>query len=208
MNRLDKIFAGRGDPAGFARDYLRYLGEILEAMDEGAIAAFIDIILSARERDAQIFFIGNGGSAATASHFANDIAIGTRSPEKPFRAVSLTDNVAVMTAIANDDGYENIFVLQLQTQLAADDVVVAISASGNSPNVVNALEYAKSKGARTVALTGFDGGRIAKMADLNVHIPTEPGEYGPAEDGHMILDHLIGSYLIRLVRAEAAAGQK
>lgn len=205
MNRLDKIFAGRDDPAGFARDYLRYLGEILEAMDEGAIAAFIDIILDARERDARIFFLGNGGSAATASHFANDIAIGTRAAEKPFRAVSLTDNVAIMTAIANDDGYENIFVLQLQTQLAAGDVVVAISASGNSPNVVNALEYAKSKGAGTVALTGFDGGKIAKIADLNVHIPTEAGEYGPAEDGHMILDHLIGSYLIRRVRAEATA---
>ena len=108
----------------------------------------------------------------------------------------------MMTAIANDDGYDEVFVQQLQAQLAAGDVVVAISASGNSPNVVKALEYAKEKGAATVALTGFDGGRLAEIADQRVHIPTNTGEYGPAEDGHMILDHLVGAYLARRVRAE------
>jgi D-sedoheptulose 7-phosphate isomerase len=202
LNRLDTIFATTDDAASFARGYLDYLGQIIADLDEHAIAAFIDILLAARERGARIFFIGNGGSAATASHFANDIAIGTRSPEKPFRALSLTDNAAMMTAIANDDGYDEVFVQQLQAQLAAGDVVVAISASGNSPNVVKALEYAKAKGATTVALTGFDGGRLGDIADQRVHIPTNTGEYGPAEDGHMILDHLVGAYLARRVRAE------
>ena len=206
MNRLDSLYADASDPAAFARGYLDYLSEVIAQLDERAIAGFIEVLLDARERGARIFFIGNGGSAATASHFANDIAIGTREREKPFRAISLTDNVAVMTAIANDDGYDLVFVQQLQTNLAPGDVVVAISASGNSPNVVKAIDYANERGCRTVGLTGFDGGELARKASLNVHIPTSKGEYGPAEDGHMILDHLVGAYLARRVRAGNTAG--
>ena len=110
MNQLDRMFEQSPEPDEFARAYLDYLSGILARIDTGAIAAFTAILLEARARDGRIFFMGNGGSAATASHFANDIAIGTRSPEKPFRAVSLTDNVAMITAIANDDGYDDIFV--------------------------------------------------------------------------------------------------
>ena len=205
MNRIDSLYDERPDAKDFARGYLDYLAEIMGQLDEKAIAAFIDILLDARKRDARIFFVGNGGSAATASHFANDIAIGTRTFDKPFRATSLTDNVAVMTAIANDDGYESVFVQQLQIAMLPGDVVVAISASGNSPNVVKAVEYANAHDAYSVALTGFDGGDLAKKAALNVHIPTNKGEYGPAEDGHMILDHLVGAYLARHVRNGAAA---
>lgn len=204
MNRIDSLYADATDPATFARGYLDYLSEVIARLDENSIAAFIEVLLEARERGARIFFIGNGGSAATASHFANDIAIGTRAREKPFRAVSLTDNVAVMTAIANDDGYDQVFVQQLQTNLVSGDVVVAISASGNSPNVVKAVDYANERDCLTVALTGFDGGALAKKATLNVHIPTNKGEYGPAEDGHMILDHLVGAYLARRVRSAGA----
>ena len=203
MNRLDRIFAEQPGAEGFARHYLEYLGEVIAGIDTAAIAQFVDALLEARERGARIFFIGNGGSAATASHFANDIAVGTRTPAKPFRALSLTDNVAVITAIANDDGYDNVFVQQLETLMQPGDVVVAISASGNSANVVKAIEYANANGAHSIALTGFDGGRLSVLAGLSVHIPTQAGEYGPAEDGHMIIDHLIGSYLIRRVRAEA-----
>lgn len=204
MNRLDRIFGASPQPSDFARAYLDYLGEILTRIDAGSIATFIDTLLEARERGARIFFIGNGGSAATASHFANDIAIGTRTSGKPFRAVSLTDNQAIVTAIANDDGYDEIFVQQLRTQMQPGDVVVAISASGNSLNVVKAIEYANAHGAKTVGLTGFDGGKLARLSGLRVHIPTAKGEYGPAEDGHMILDHLVGAYLARRVRAAGA----
>jgi D-sedoheptulose 7-phosphate isomerase len=203
MNQLDRMFEQSPEPDEFARAYLDYLSGILARIDTGAIAAFTAILLEARARDGRIFFMGNGGSAATASHFANDIAIGTRSPEKPFRAVSLTDNVAMITAIANDDGYDDIFVQQLRTLLAPGDVVVAISASGNSENLIRAVEYATAQGAATVGLTGFDGGRLAEIVSLQVHIPTNPGEYGPAEDGHMILDHLIGAYLARRVRDDS-----
>ncbi|PHS78206.1 MAG: sugar isomerase [Rhodospirillaceae bacterium] len=201
MNTLDQIFQETGsDPAAFARKYADYLSELLSQIDAKAVASFIQVLLKAREESKRIFFIGNGGSAATASHFANDIAIGTRTLDKPFRALSLTDNVAVISAISNDDGYDEIFIQQLQTQMEPGDVVVAISASGNSANIVKALEYAKLNDAHTVALVGFDGGLCMKVAELNVLIKTPKGEYGPVEDMHMFLDHLVGAYLSRVVK--------
>ena len=203
-NPLDAMFETASAPGDFARAYLGHLGQVLARLDEAQIARFIELLLEARERGAAIFFLGNGGSAATASHFANDIAIGTRSPDKPFRALALTDNAAAMTAIANDDGYEQLFVQQLAVLMRQGDVVVAISAAGNSPNVLAAIEHANAKGAVTVGLTGFDGGRLKALASHVVHVPTEKGEYGPVEDAHMVLDHLVGSYLARRVRAERA----
>lgn len=198
MNNLDRIFTK--DPAAFAAAYLDYLSGVLKEIDTSAIGRFIQTLLDARERGAAIYFIGNGGSAATASHFANDLGIGTNSYDKPFRAVSLTDNQAIITAIGNDFGYEEIFVRQLRILGRPGDVVVGISASGNSPNLLRAFEYAKSCGIKTVAITAFDGGKMKIMADDGIHVPTAPKEYGPAEDGHMILDHLIGAYLMRFVR--------
>jgi D-sedoheptulose 7-phosphate isomerase len=203
MSRLDDLY-GEGDTEAFARGYLDYVSEILAKLDVRAIAAFANELLGARDRRAHIFFLGNGGSAATASHFANDIAIGSKSWDRPFRAISLTDNVAVMTAIANDHGYEEIFTKQLHALLDPKDLVVAISVSGNSPNVLGAVAYAQEHGARTVALTGFDGGRLRDLVDLELHVPTEPGEYGPAEDVHMIFDHLLGAYLLNRCAADRA----
>ena len=202
MNELDKIFSQSENVSAFATGYLSYLNKVLAGFDIKDISAFVKILKEVRERDGQIFFLGNGGSATTASHFANDLAIGTRSFEKPFRAVSLTDNQAIVTAISNDDGYENIFVMQLQALMKKGDAVVAISASGNSKNLVNALEYANSNGVTTVGITSFDGGQLRKLAKLGVHVPANKGEYGPAEDAHMVLNHLIGAYLTRLVANE------
>ena len=199
MNNLDRIFTK--DPVAFAEAYLDYLTSVLKTIDAREIGQFIETLLDARESDATIYFIGNGGSAATASHFANDIAIGTNSYDKPFRAVSLTDSNAIITAVGNDFGFEEIFVRQLRVLGRADDVVVAISASGNSPNLIRAFDYAKSIGIKTVAITAFDGGKMKQMADEGVHVPTAPKEYGPAEDAHMVLDHLVGAYLMRLIHA-------
>jgi D-sedoheptulose 7-phosphate isomerase len=198
MNNLDRIFTA--DPVAFAESYLDYLTNVLKAIDTREIGQFIETLLDARERGATIYFIGNGGSAATASHFANDIAIGTNSYEKPFRAVSLTDSNAIITAVGNDFGYEEIFVRQLRVLGRAGDVVVAISASGNSPNLIRTFDYAKTVGIKTVAITAFDGGKMKQMADECVHVPTALKEYGPAEDAHMVLDHLVGSYLMRIIR--------
>lgn len=201
MNRLDELYGDSTGIAGFARGYLEYLRELLAELDVIAIEAFAQALLAARDRGARVFFLGNGGSAATASHFASDLAIGTRSWTKPFRAISLTDNIAMVTSIANDSGYEDVFTQQLRTQMDPGDVVVAISASGNSPNVVRAVGYANAHGAITVGLTGFDGGELRRISQLGVHVPTGKGEYGPVEDVHMILDHLVSAFLALLSRA-------
>src|SRR5436190_1201639 len=121
MNNVEKMYSGATTAEAFSSAYADYVGRMIGALDNGAVADLIDVLLKARERGKRIFFIGNGGSAATASHFANDVAIGTRSAAKPFRALSLTDNNAVMTAVANDDGYELVFVKQLEALMESGD---------------------------------------------------------------------------------------
>lgn len=197
-NNIDSFYCE--DPAVFAERYLNYLATIIKNIDINEISKFVNTLLDARKRKATIFFIGNGGSAATASHFANDLAIGCNDYENPFRVISLNDNVSILTAIGNDFGYEEVFVRQLRVYGNKGDIIVGISASGNSKNLINAFEYAKSIGIKTVALTAFDGGLMRSIADEGIHIPTGNKEYGPAEDAHMILDHLIGSFLMRFIK--------
>jgi D-sedoheptulose 7-phosphate isomerase len=199
MNNIDRFFTS--DPAAFADAYIQYLQAVLKGIEVNEVAGFVATLLDARERGATVFFVGNGGSAATASHFANDLAIGTNDYEKPFRAISLTDNVPVLTALGNDFGYEEIFVRQLRILGRPGDVLVGISASGNSPNLIRAFDYANTAGIKTVAITAFDGGGMKAMATEGIHVPTGPKEYGPAEDAHMVLDHLVGAYLMRYVKA-------
>ena len=203
MNEVDRMFKNNIDNTiGFIKNYFEYLSQVLEKIDKKEIEQFIEILIKARIDKSTIFFIGNGGSAATASHFANDMSIGTRTLSKPFKAISLCDNAAVVTAIANDDGYEEVFVQQLRVLYKKNDILVAISASGNSMNLIKAIEFAKENEIKTVGITAFDGGKLKQVADYNIHVPTEKGEYGPAEDVHMILDHLIGAYLTRMVKEE------
>ncbi len=200
MNKIDQIYSESLSINDYSKSYIDYLSSVLNNISLKDIEKFVEVLLEARERESSIFFIGNGGSAATASHFANDLAIGTRAYEKPFRAISLCDNQAVITAIANDDGYEKIFNQQLEVLLKKQDVVVAISASGNSPNLLKAIDTSKKLSAVTVGISAFNGGKMKEMVDVALHVPTEKGEYGPAEDAHMVLDHLVSSYLTRLVR--------
>lgn len=183
-------------PRDFARSYVQRLKAVLDRLDVDSVGRVIELLLEARRRDATIFFLGNGGSAATASHFANDLGV-CASPEghRPFRSLSLTANNAFITCLANDVGYENVFFFQLRNLMRAGDIVVGISASGNSPNAVKALEYADQNGATSVAIVGFDGGKMKKIAQYAIHVETEHGEYGPSEDVHMVLDHLMSSYL-------------
>ena len=201
MNNIDRFFDP--DAEVFASRYIDYLTKVLRTIDVRDIKRFVDLLLDARERAATVFFIGNGGSAATASHFANDLGYGTDSYDKPFRVVSLTDNQAVVTALANDSGYDEIFVRQLRVLGQSGDVLVAISASGNSPNLIRAIEYASAAKIHTVAITAFDGGRMKAMAEHGIHVPTAPKEYGPAEDAHMVLDHLIGAFLMRYIKTQS-----
>ena len=204
MSSLERLFAESTSAADYAARYVAYLGNVLTRLDFEAVGRLTAVLDRARRDGRTVFFLGNGGSAATASHWANDLALGTRvEGATPFRAVSLTDNVAALTAIANDVAYAEVFVRQLEGLLRAGDVVVAISASGNSPNVVRAIEYARAHGAVTVGLTGFDGGRLKALCDETVHVATPTGEYGPVEDTHLVLDHLVTGYLRARLRAQA-----
>ncbi|MBT5399622.1 SIS domain-containing protein [bacterium] len=198
MNEIDVIYKNSKTKKIFALDYLKYTCKVLSKISVDEVEEFIKVILEARDRGSSIYFAGNGGSSSTASHFANDMAIGTRVNFKPFKAFSLCDNQAIISAISNDYGYEYIFSKQLDIFLQADDVVVVISASGNSENLVNAVKTAHSLGAITVALTSFDGGKLKEQANLSIHIPANTGEYGPAEDGHSVINHLVGSFLNRI----------
>ncbi|MBT5399379.1 SIS domain-containing protein [bacterium] len=198
MNKIDSFFTE--DVKQFSSSYFSYLKEIFDKISLSEIQIFVEILLAARENGTTIFFAGNGGSAATASHFANDLAFGTNDYEKPFKVMSITDNVPVLTALGNDYGYDEIFIRQLKVYGRKGDVLVGISASGNSQNLISAFEYATTVGIKTVALTAFDGGKMRKIANQCVHIPTGKKEYGPAEDLHMILDHLVANYLMRFVK--------
>ena len=180
--------------SGHAQRYFERLRQVLDGIDHSEIERFVDLLLQARQSGQNIFFVGNGGSAATSSHFANDLSIGTRQQEKPFKVISLVDNIATLSAIGNDYGYDQIFARQIKVYGQRDDLLVGISASGNSPNLLRAFETGRELGLVTVSITAFDGGKLKEIADHSVHVPTSAGEYGPAEDAHLILDHLITYY--------------
>jgi D-sedoheptulose 7-phosphate isomerase len=199
MSTLDRLFIESSSLADFAGRYTDYIAELLNCLDWDAIDRVGRILENARHLGRTIFLIGNGGSAATASHFANDLSIGPRKlGAQAYRAISLSDNTAVLTAAGNDLGYDTVFVEQLRTLLDAGDVVIAISASGNSPNILKAVEYANQLGAVTIGFTGFDGGALGSMVSEHVNVATPNGDYGPVEDLHLMLNHLISSYLVRL----------
>jgi len=179
-----------------AADYFQQVSQLMGAVDLEQVEAAIQTLRQARDSGASIFVIGNGGSAATASHLATDLANAVRrAGQHPVRAFSLADNTACLTALGNDEGYEQVFVSQVDGLVRRGDVLVAISASGNSPNLVRAVELAKARGARTVGLLGFDGGRLRFLADDVVMVPSPTGAYGPVEDVHLMLSHAITTSL-------------
>jgi D-sedoheptulose 7-phosphate isomerase len=175
-----------------AQGYLDEVRKIIDSIDLSLLDEVVACLRSARDRGSNVFVMGNGGSAATASHLATDVGKSTKAPgRKPVRIVSLNDNASWVTALGNDEGYGNVFSGQLDNLVSADDLVIAISASGNSENILRAVELAKSRGAVTIGIVGFDGGALSQAVDLNVHAPTRIGSYGPAEDVHMMIQHII-----------------
>lgn len=183
----------------FIENYINKLKSLLDTLDITSVDKIINILDEVHEKKSKLYIIGNGGSAATASHMANDLSVGLKLREiRNFNVESLSDNSSICTAIANDIGYENIFYAQLKNKLTRDDVLIAISCSGNSKNIVKAATYAKTVGARVIGMTGFEGGTLKEIADIKFHINTNKGEYGLVEDLHMILDHIIYSYYVSL----------
>jgi D-sedoheptulose 7-phosphate isomerase len=175
--------------------YLARVRELLDELPEQS-DRFIETLYRAFEGGRTIFLVGNGGSAATASHFGQDLAKGTlatMSARRRFRVIPLTDNIGYITALANDEGYESIFEQQLRGLASEGDLLVAISGSGNSPNVLRAVEYAKSIGMTTVGVTGFDGGKLRQMADESVHVPVH--DMGMCEALHGVVFHAAMSRL-------------
>lgn len=178
----------------FAKDYIYRLNELLNRMDLDKLNEFYEVLLRA-QNDSTIYIIGNGGSAATASHMANDLAVGLKIRDiKNLKVVSLSDNSAISYAISNDIGFEEVFYMQLKNVLNPKDIIIAITCSGNSANIIKAVEYAKEQRCKIVGLTGFDGGKIKALSDINLHIDTKKGEYGLVEDAHSIINHLIFTY--------------
>jgi D-sedoheptulose 7-phosphate isomerase len=172
------------------RTYVLQLHETLEALPVEQIEQVIRILEEARLERRQVFILGNGGSASTASHFVCDLAKNTRRKDCPrFCAIGLTDNMAIFSAYANDEGYESVFAEQLASLVHPGDIVIAISASGNSPNVLRAVDLANEMGATTVGLTGFDGGRLGSLVAVHVNVPSNIIEH--VEDVHLSLEHMI-----------------
>ena len=203
MNTLEEIFARSGLQADYFRRYCDYIQKLVSDIDIDSVKRVVDCFLKARCTDKTIFFAGNGGSASTASHFAQDMGeVGRKIRGRGFRTQSINDNVSALTAISNDYNYDSVFSLQIQESFDPGDVLVVISASGNSRNVIKAVELAKEKGGSTVGLVGFDGGRLAQICDYVVHIQSKNGEYGPVEDVHLILNHMIVSYLMMELKKE------
>jgi D-sedoheptulose 7-phosphate isomerase len=179
----------------FPAQYRADLLTAIDSIDLEKVGQAIAILAEARDQDRTIFVCGNGGSASTASHFATDLVKGASyKREKRFRILSLVDSLPTLTAYSNDVNYECVFVQQLQNFAKAGDVVIAISGSGNSPNVLRAVEYGNSIGCRTIALTGRDGGRLGPLAQLNIQV-AHP-HMGRIEDGHVIVMHMICYYFM------------
>jgi D-sedoheptulose 7-phosphate isomerase len=190
---MSGIHTGDSPMALQVESYLQRLRTATEALPTDKLTQFGDVLYRAYRDEKQVFTMGNGGSASTASHIAADLAKNTiGATMRGFRITSLNDNMAILTALANDVGYDNVFVEQLQNLIRPADVLIAVSASGNSPNVLNAIRYAQSRCAEVVALLGFDGGDSARLADLAIVVPSF--DYGIVEDIHLIVNHILVEY--------------
>jgi len=179
----------------FPAQYKTEVLKAIETVDLGKVDQAIELFKDTRAAGRQIFVCGNGGSASTASHFACDIVKGaSHGRSQRFRIMALTDQVATLTAYANDVSYDCVFVEQLRNFAQPGDLVMCISGSGNSPNVLRAMEYANSIGCKTLALTGRDGGKLGPLAQLNIQVASP--HMGRIEDAHMIVCHMIGYYFM------------
>lgn len=183
----------------FEKDFINgYIDSVMDVLDRlrteqmNSLLEAIEMIRKARDEDRTVFIMGNGGSAATSSHFVSDLAKGTIvDGEKRFRAIALTDNIPLITAWSNDSDYSDIFAEQLKNLLRPGDIVIGISGSGNSKNVLKAVDYASKNGAKTIGFVGYDGGKLKNMVD--VCILAEIHYMQKAEDVHMLLEHMLTS---------------
>jgi D-sedoheptulose 7-phosphate isomerase len=184
-------------------DYLDRLSRSLDGISSAEISDIGDTLYRAYQMGAGVYIVGNGGSASTASHMAADLSKNTIGPNmRRFRVMSLNDNMSLVTALANDVGYDSVFREQLVNLIQPGDVLIAISASGNSPNVVQAIEYARAQHAETVGLLGFGGGKSATLVDRAVVVNSN--DYGVVEDAHLVVNHILVEYFQQRLDEERA----
>tara|TARA_B100000768_G_C11229059_1_gene354208 strand:- start:518 stop:1159 length:642 start_codon:yes stop_codon:yes gene_type:complete len=184
----------------FSKDYVENLKNLLDNINLSNIEECFEILELARKNKNNIFIIGNGGSASTASHIGNDFGLAALKISKlkksdPYRVISLTDNNSVITALGNDCGFENIFIEQLKILFNPGDVLLVISASGNSKNIINACDWVNSNSGKTIGWLGFDGGNLLKKVSCAILVETPKGEYAPVEDVHLIFNHILVSWM-------------
>jgi len=190
-----------------AADYLREFTELLRLVDLDAVERTVECLRRVRDAHGTVYVAGNGGSAATASHWANDLGKATKASSRAFMQVMcLSDNVSWLTALANDEGYDRVFSGQLENFAGPGDLFVAISASGSSPNLIEAAELARERGVVTIGLLGFDGGALKELVDECLWLPTEQGQYGLVESGHSVLCDILTTCLMQDLAVPAVQG--
>ena len=197
MNNIDKVYQNSNSAGEFAQGYFAYLKNVLDSIEPDSINRLTAEFEDARVTGNTIFVAGNGGSATTATSMANDIGfdiIKKTGTDKPFRVFALTDNSSVITAISNDVGYDNVFMNQLRIHYRPGDKLLAISASGNSANLVMAAKWVKKQGGKVISFLGFSGAQLKGISDVVVHVKSEAGEYGPVEDAHLVLNHILAHW--------------
>lgn len=192
--------------------YIIEIKHCLDSLDKQKIANAVEMVLFSYRAGKTIYIIGNGGSASTATHMSCDLAKGTlgrvyNNREKRLQAVSLTDNISLITAYANDLSYNDVFVQQLQNLVKKNDLLIVMSGSGNSKNILKAVKYVKKYGVRTIGLLGFkSGGEVAKLVDLAITV--DSNHYGPIEDIHLMMSHVIASIVAKIKNTEKGIQKK
>jgi D-sedoheptulose 7-phosphate isomerase len=196
MHKLAELFQSATSFQDYAQRYFGRLNEVLNKLDLDALNQCAEHIEKASREGNTLYIIANGGSAGAAAHMVNDFVAGIyQADQPPWRTLCLADNGETVTALGNDAGFDYIFERQLRVHLKPGDLVLAMSVSGNSPNLVCAMDYAKTIGAVTMAFCGMQGGKLKDQCDVVVHIPTTADEYGPAEDSFAVLGHILTGYL-------------
>jgi D-sedoheptulose 7-phosphate isomerase len=181
-----------------AREYLDEFTALLGRVNLDDVERFVEHLRVARDADGTVYVAGNGGSASTASHWANDLGKATKASSRAFmRVMCMSDNISWLTALANDEGYDRVFSGQLENFAGPGDVLVVISASGNSQNLIEAVQLGRERGVLTTALLGFDGGKLKDLVDEYLWLPTEPGQYGLVESGHAVLCDILTTCLMK-----------
>ncbi len=197
MSELKKIAKETKKFQEFSKRYFKYLSIIFNRIKGKDLDKLIHELEELRKNKATLFVIGNGGSAANATTMVNDLGFDILRKTKTkntFKIVSLTDNSSVLTAIANDTGYNNIFISQLKIHFKKKDKLLVLSASGNSKNLIKAAEWVKKRSGKVLSIVGFNGGKLKSISNCCVHIKTKKGDYGPVEDIQLILNHVLAHW--------------